>query len=112
MSTLTLDAIKALMDKLPKPEPDLFNPFRMPMRLAGRDIYEEPPPPPKIQVHQIFLKDGTPLLPEAFLREQNARWAADFGYRDALCKDKMFLLGSYGILMSAQHRHMITSIVS
>jgi hypothetical protein len=112
MSELTYEKMRAMMDSLPKPEPDLFNPFRMPFRPLGRDLYIEPPPPAKIHVHQIFLKDGTPLLPEKFLAEQNAWWAAMFGYRDTLCKDHIFLLGSYGILCSPAHASILSMITN
>jgi hypothetical protein len=110
MSDLTYEKMRAMLDSLPKP--DLFNPFRMPFRLMGREIYDAPPPAPKIQVRQIYLNDGTPLLPTEFLAEQNNWWAAEFGYRDDPFKDKIYLLGSYGMVMRPEYRHMITSMTA
>ncbi len=112
MSNLTADTLLAMMASLPKREPDLTMPLRMPFRPLGREIYDAPPPQPKIQVRQIFLSDGTPLLSPGFLAEQNAWWTAQFGYRDDPFKDKIYLLGSYGMVMRPEYRHMIVNMFS
>lgn len=113
MSNLTIEALRAMMATLPKPEPSLFdlNPFRMP-KFAGLNVYEAPPPPPKVQVRQIFLKDGTPLLSAKFLAETNAALIERFGCRDDPFKDKMYLLDSYGIVMNSDHRRIIGGMCS
>jgi hypothetical protein len=110
--SLTLASIKAMMDKLPKPEPDLFNPLRMPFRALGREIYDAPPPLPKIQVADIRLSDGTPLLPVEFRAKINNALVERFGYRDDPFKDKIYLLGSYGMVMRPEYRHMIVNMLS
>lgn len=113
MSNLTIEKLRAIMATLPKPEPGLFdlNPFRMP-KFAGLNVYEAPPPPPKVQVRQLFLKDGTALLPAKFLAETNAALLDRFGHRDDPFKDKIYLLGSYGIVMSSDHRRIIGDMCS
>ena len=100
------------MATLPKPEPNIFDSLRMPFRALGRDIYDAPPPVPKIQVRDIKLKDGTSILSPEFLAKMNNELAAQFGYRDDPFKDKIYLLGSYGMVMRPEYRHMIVSTLS
>ena len=69
----------------------------------GMNVYEEPPPPPKIQVRDIKLSDGTPLLSPRFLAETNAWFAAEFGYRERLLKDNMALMWNGGVMIQAKH---------
>lgn len=111
MSNLTLEGIRAMMASLPRPAPDLFNPLRMPFRPLGREIYDAPPPIPKIQVADIKLKDGTPLLPAEFRARVNLELLERFGYRDDPFKDKICLLGSYGMVMRPEYRHMIVNLM-
>lgn len=108
-STLTLEKLREAMRLLPSPEPDLFNPFQLP-RFMGRQIYEAPPAPPKIQVKSLRLSDGTPLLPYDFLTRENARWLERFGYRDDPFKDNVYLLGGYGIVASPMNAHLLWNI--
>lgn len=113
MSTLTAEALREMMAKFPAPKHDDFFDYLVPRgALMGRKIYDAPPPLPKIQVRQLFLSDGTPLLPAEFLAAENAWWLNEFGYADDIFRDKVFLLGSYGIVCRPEYRQMITSIVS
>jgi hypothetical protein len=107
-NTLTEAKFRAMWDQMPKPEPDLFNPFRLP-RFGGRRIFEAPPPPAKIQVADIRLKDGTPLLPAEFRARINLELVARFGYRDDPFKDRIYMLGSYGLVMSRANHMIINS---
>lgn len=106
MSTLTYDKILAAMREIeasmPPPRPRLLD-FLRPARFMGMDIYEEPPPPPKIQVRDIKLSDGTSLLSPKFLAETNAWFAHEFGYRDPILKNNMALMWNGGVLVSPKH---------
>lgn len=113
MSTLTAEALREMMRQFPAPRHDDFFDCLVPRAsILGRKIYDAPPPLPKIQVRQIYLKDGTALLPQGFLDAENAWWLNEFGYHEDIFRDKVFLLGSYGIVCRPQYRQMITSIVS
>lgn len=109
-STLTEEKIHAAMALLPKLPPDPFNPFRMPFRPFGRELFEAPPPA-RLQVRDIKFKDGTSILPAGFLADQNARWLDRFGYRDDPFKDKIYLLGSYGMVASPQNCAIIRNVL-
>ena len=110
MSDLTYEKLRAVYDSLPKPEPDLFNPFRLSLRPMGREVFIAPSPSPKIQVRDIKFADGTSLLPAAFLATENAWWAAHFGYQEDIFKDKIYLLGSYAMVMNARNHSILSSI--
>lgn len=113
MSELTYEKLREMMAKFPAPKhDDLFDCLVPRGALFGRKIYDAPPPQPKIQVRQLYLSDGTPLLPPDFLATENAWWINEFGYHEDMFRDKVYLLGSYGIVMRPEYRHMITSIVS
>jgi hypothetical protein len=110
-NTLTVEKLRDMMRALPPTpaESDLFNPFARP-RLMGREIWDAPPPAPKIQVADIKLKDGTRLLPAEFRARINNELIALFGYRDDPFKDKIYLLGSYGMVMRPEYRRMIVNL--
>lgn len=110
---LTYDKIIAAMHEIekimPPPQPSLLD-FLRPARFMGMDVYEEPPPPPKIQVRDIKLSDGTSLLSSKFLAETNAWFAQEFGYRAPLLKDNMALMWSGGCLVQPKHAVMIRNL--
>lgn len=110
---LTYEKLMASMREVlahsPPPQPSLFD-FLRPARFMGLDIYEEPPPPPKIQVRDIKLSDGTSLLSPKFLAETNAWFAQEFGYRDPILKPNMALMWSGGALVSPKHAAMLRNV--
>lgn len=79
---------------------DLFNPlvrgpsiksmFGVPV-LVNRFL---PPEGAKIQVRQLYLKDGTPLLREKFIATENRWWLEQFGTQPV-----MYFLGTDDALM-------------
>lgn len=112
MSDLTAQKLLDLMKSLPPAPPDPFGfrgLFGTPRpRFAGLDIYDAPPPVPKIQVDDIKLSDGTPLLPAAFRLKINVELAERFGYRDDPFTDKVYLLGNYGLVCRPEYRKILS----
>jgi hypothetical protein len=110
---LTYDKLVAAMREvahlMPPSQPSLFD-FLRPPRYLGMDIYEEPPPPPKIQVRDIKLSDGTSLLSSKFLAETNAWFASEFGYRERLLKDDMAIMWQGGALISPKHAVLLRNM--
>lgn len=110
--TLTYAKLNEMLRSLPAPAPrnDLFNP--LPMRFMGMPVYEAPPPPPKLQVRDIKFSDGTSILPAAFRAEMNLWLLERFGFAEDMFKDKIYLLGSYGMVASPKNAAMIRNICS
>ena len=112
-NTLTEAKLRAMWDQLPKPSPhdnDLFNPFGR-WRLFGTPVYEAPPAPARIQVADIKFKDGTSILPDEFRARINLELVERFGYCDDPFKDQIYMLGSYGMVMSRAN-HMLINCLS
>lgn len=115
MSDLTYKAIKAAYDDLmrfaPPRQPNLLDSIYQPSRFAGMDVYVEPEVP-RLQLREITLSDGTPLVSKEFRDEYNAWLAARFGYREQLCRgDKAYIIGNYGIIVNRQqYAGLITSM--
>jgi hypothetical protein len=109
-STLTAEKLREMIDSLPaEPRYDFFGrPF--PMKLAGMNILEAPPPPPKLQVRDIKFRDGTSILSGEFRAKVNADLLERFGYQEDLFKDRAFILGSYGIVMNSHWRHHLVNL--
>jgi len=111
MSDLTYEKLMETMRTIekiaPRREPSLFDNLFRPM---GMKLFEAPPPPPKIQVRNITFDDGTSILPADFRAQLNS-WLIDrFGFQDDIFKDKAYILGNYGIVMSPKHIGMIRSL--
>jgi hypothetical protein len=106
------DAIDAITLIARSPEPSLFDTlYGMPKTLMGMKIIERPSPPPRIQLRNITLSDGTPLFSDEFRSETN-RWLLDrFGLAPDPFADKLFLIGGWGISVSPAHAVMIKNIV-
>ena len=86
-----MEKVKHLRDPMSR------NPFAL--SFLGMNVIEAPPPPPKIQVRDIRLSDGTPILSDAFRSEMNSWLAAQFGYREALLKaGTAFMFGNTVIM--------------
>lgn len=107
---LTVEALRELMAKFPPAQPSIFDSVLRLPKLGGMDVYVEPSIP-KIQVNDIKLSDGTSILSKQFRDETNAWLLARFGYREQLCKDRMWLLGNYGIMVSRQHYGVIAGML-
>jgi hypothetical protein len=111
MSNLTYESILETMRSLPKsPDNDLLSPFRL--RPLGMNLYESPPPPPRIQARDVKLKDGTSVFPAKALAEMNAWLLERFGFAEDMFKDKIYFLGNYGIVASPKHAGMIRNLCS
>lgn len=114
MSNLTAEKLRAMMADVmkyaPPPQPSLFD-FLKPSRMIGMDVYVEPEVP-RLQLREITLSDGTPLVSKEFRDEYNAWLIARFGYREQLCRgDKAYILGNYGIMVNRQqYAGLITSM--
>lgn len=100
-ATLTAEAVlkmaRDLEAMMPK-RPSLFDPLYPFPKLGGMDVFIEPEVP-KIQARDIKLSDGTSILSPEFRAELNTWFAARFGYREGLCKDRALLLGNYGVMV-------------
>ncbi len=83
---LTLEKLSESLEAMRQymPKRSAFDDFLAPPRFMGIDIFESPAlaPKPKIQVRDIKFSDGTSILSQAFLDEQNAWWAEQFGYQE------------------------------
>lgn len=108
MSDLTAEKLLELMRKYAAPQcvPDLFNPFPL-RRFMGLEVYEAPPSPPKLQVRDIKFADGTSILAPAFRAEMNAWLLERFGYQEDIYKDKVYVLGNYGLVASRSNAAII-----
>ena len=63
MSDLTYEKLRAVYDSLPKPEPDLFNPFRLSLRQMGREVFiatcaAAQDPGPRYQVRGRYINSA------------------------------------------------------
>jgi hypothetical protein len=114
VSDLTYDKLMAtmrdVMASAPPPRSSLFD-FLKPSRLMGMDVYVEPDVP-KIQLREITLSDGTPLVSKEFRDEYNAWLIARFGFREGLCRDKVYLLGNYGVMVGKHQLAAITNLTA
>lgn len=106
---LTLDKLMEVMRQFPPPQPSPLDLFR-PKRLMGMDVYQRPDPPPKIQVRDIKLSDGTSLLSPQFRAKENLWWLAQFGLQPDPLGDKMFMLGNYGLVVKPSHMAMLYNL--
>jgi hypothetical protein len=106
MSNLTAEKLREMMRMLPSRHDE--TPFKLG---GGFRIYDSPPPPPKIQVRDIKLSDGTPLLSPAFRSEMNSWLSERFGFCDDPFKDSVYCIGS-ALVMRPEYRHMITNVAS
>jgi hypothetical protein len=111
---LTIEKLQQMMREtgidFPPRGRDTLLPFPMRPSFAGLDVIVDKGPGPKIQVRQIYLKDGTPLLSKAFLAEQNAKWIASHGYREDLFKEHMYILGGRTLVCSPSQYHSIVNL--
>lgn len=94
---------------LRRPHDDLFD-FRF--RPLGMPVFEAPPPPPRVQVRDITLADGTPLLPAAFRARINADLMERFGFADDIFKDRAYIVGNRALVTSAQNAALLRNIVN
>jgi hypothetical protein len=104
MSNLTLDKMLEILRKFPPPPP---SPFDLPFRFGGLKVFEAPSPPPKIQVRDIKLSDGTSILTPEFRAQMNAWLIEMFGFQDDPFKDKAYILGNYGLVISKPNLRII-----
>lgn len=116
MSELTFDKImetyREIQRAFPQPrEPSIFDVLR-PRPFMGMKVFEAPPPPPKLQVHDIKFSDGTSILSEDFRREMNAWLLGRFGFdeRAYLFHDKAIQLGHDTLIMNPKHIAMLRNI--
>lgn len=114
--TLTVEKLRESMRKIAaetsayrRPHDDLFD-FRW--RPLGMPVFEAPPPPPRVQVRDITLADGTPLLPAAFRARINADLMERFGFAEDLFKDRAYILGNRALVMSAENAGLLRGIVN
>jgi hypothetical protein len=107
-----IEAVRKVEALMPQREPSLFDLTFKPPSFAGMKLFEESPPPPKIQVRDIKLKDGTSILSKEFRDETNAWLAAEFGYHESLCKDRMFLVSGLGIIAGPKHVAMLRNFTA
>jgi hypothetical protein len=113
VSELTIEKIREMMRGLPPaPKNDLFAPFPFRSRLAGLDLYEAPPPPPKLEVRDIKFSDGTSILPAAFRAEMNLWLLERFGLKEDLFKENLYILGGRMLVGSPMNIAMLRNCVS
>lgn len=80
-------------------------------RFAGMNVHEEQTPP-KIQLRDIKLSDGTPLVSPEFRAEMNAWLAARFGYRESMIPRDRFLLTQWGLHIRTDQRAILANITA
>lgn len=114
---LTVDKLLKMVDALP-PSPWLTETVNLgfrerPGRLAGMDVFVEPPAPRRVEVRDIKLKDGTSILPAAFRERINASLEATFGRREPLCTPGMaYILSGQMLVMSSSDAARMRSIIN
>lgn len=109
---LTMDGLLALMRKFPPaPRDPIDDLLSLKPRMLGMDVYVEPDVP-RLQLREIKLSDGTPLVSKEFRDEYNAWLAARFGYREPLCKDKMLFIGTHRLMVSKSQFAMISNLTA
>jgi hypothetical protein len=110
MSDLTATKLNSLVqefyEKYGRPDPrppGLFGSLFRPM-FAGIDVFETPPPPPKIRLS----KECAELVGAEFANRVNA-WLLDrFGTQE----DRIYMISGLGITMSKKNMAVITNLCS
>jgi len=114
MSNLTAETLRAMWENLkehmPPREPGMLD-FLRPDRLGGMNLYEAPPPSPKIQLRDIEFDDGTSILTPQFRAQMQSWLTARFGFQQDLFKDHCYMFGNT-IVASPSHIAMIRNSVA